>query len=92
MSLVEHYFKVSSLYLAPGIRIQIRIKVRGRIRIQILIKVKGRIRIRIQGTSRIRIRIKVMAIHNTAWGFVHIAHLSQGVASGSFYSSFTYPW
>jgi hypothetical protein len=69
MSLVELFFKVLSFYLAPGIRIQIRIKVKGRIRIQIRInvkgrirsqlhiKVKGRIRICIKGTSRIRIRV-----------------------------------
>jgi hypothetical protein len=46
-TVVEHFLKVWSLYLEPGIRIQIRIKVKGRIRIQIRIEVKGRIRIRI---------------------------------------------
>jgi hypothetical protein len=57
MSLVEHFFKVLSLFLEPGIRIQIRIKV------------KGRIRIRIKEISRIRIRIKVYADPTTLhWG------------------------
>ncbi len=69
MSLIEHFIKVSSLYLEARSRIRNRIKVKGRIRILIRIKGTCRIRIRIQVTSKIliciRIRIKVVRIRNT---------------------------
>jgi hypothetical protein len=81
MSLSEHFFKVLSLYLAA--RIQIRIKVKGRIRIRIKVtsRIRILIRIRIKATSRIwiRIRMKVtsmMRIRNTA-GYTKFFENSQ---------------
>jgi hypothetical protein len=84
MSLVEPFFKVLSLYFAPGIRIQIRIKVKDRIWIQIRIKVKGRIRIRIKGTSRIRIHMKVSADPQHCTGVCPYCSHDTGVVRESF--------
>jgi hypothetical protein len=50
--LVEHFFKVSSLYLEARIRIRIRIKVTCRIRIRIRIKVTSRILISNTGSKK----------------------------------------
>jgi hypothetical protein len=47
------------------LRIQIRIKLKGRIRIQIRINVKSWIRIRIKVISWIRIRIKLQMVSQT---------------------------
>jgi hypothetical protein len=52
MSLLDHFFKVLSLYLEARIRIRIRIKVKSRVRIRIRIKVTNRILIR--GSASLR--------------------------------------